>query len=191
MSSNHPLPIFGLGLVLAAGAGFWQPTQSREPDNNGTVDESAWKQTEWKYQTTPPTALEEAERVVTEAEIPERALKALRTAAGQYQLEAFEEEIRDNRTFYEGEWRVSGRSQEATVTAEGVLIETEATISAEQVPEAVRKAAAKLIGNAPADFARREFIFYEVKYTRDGEEHEALLSPTGVLIGSETPGQQP
>lgn len=120
---------------IAAMLVMWQPLQSRGTDEDG------WKQVRWRFDAKQPLKLEMAERPLAEAAVPAKALQALRRAASDHQLVAFEEEIRDGQSYYEGEWQTGRGTAEATVTADGVLVETEREVSAEKVPRGIREAA--------------------------------------------------
>ncbi len=158
----------------------WLPLQSQE------TDKDKYEHVKWQFHTNQPLLLESAERPLTEDKIPAKALQTLRAVAGSHKLVAFEEELRNGQKFYEGEWKTpQGMEDEATVTAGGVLAETENEILAKDVPAVVRKAANKLSRGQPVSFARRQFIYYEIGYVQDGQEHEVLLNPLGEKIGSE------
>lgn len=158
----------------------WQSAQPGAPN-----EESDWQRVEWRFETDQPLLLETAERPIEKAELPAAALRALQNAAGDNPLGAFEEEIRNERRYYEGEWKTLEGKQEATVTADGVLVDAETDVASEVAPPAVRKTAEKLAGEGQVKYARRSFVFYEVEYVEDGREREILLRPTGERIGVE------
>lgn len=168
---------------IAAMLVMWQPLQSRGTDEDG------WKQVRWRFDAKQPLKLEMAERPLAEAAVPAKALQALRRAASDHQLVAFEEEIRDGQSYYEGEWQTGRGTAEATVTADGVLVETEREVSAEKVPRGIREAAEKLSQGQEVSFARRCVLYYEIEYVQEGQQREVLLSPGGETIGTEISAQ--
>lgn len=137
-----------------------------------------------------PVSIETAEREVSEQEVPTAALAALRQEAGGHAIEAFEEETRDGRIFYEGEWETPAGEQEATVSADGVVIERERSVSEAQAPTPVLEALRGQAGDVEAEYSQRMFIFYEVEYEENGEEKEMLLTPLGQHIGTEVSREQ-
>ena len=161
-----------IGLTGCAG------TRTRAADKD-------WQQLQGQDRGESAVSLETAEREVSESEVPAAALRALRQQAGGRPLVAFEEEIRNGRKYYEGEWEGETGEQEATVTADGILIETEMDMTAEQVPQPVRRRARRLAGDAEVCYARRNFVLYEIEYIENGEEREILLTPTGRHVGTE------
>ena len=138
---------------IAAMLVMWQPLQSQGTDEDG------WKQVRWRFDAKQPLKLEMAERPLAEAAVPAKALQALRRAASDHELVAFEEEIRDGQSYYEGEWQTGRGTAVATVTADGVLIETEREVSAEKVPRGIREAAEKLSQGGGRKSALRGDVF--------------------------------
>ncbi|MGF1632967.1 MAG: hypothetical protein ACFCVE_03880 [Phycisphaerae bacterium] len=126
---------------------------------------------------------EEAERTVSSDEVPEPALAVLRSFAGDARITGFELELRGGEAHYVAEWLAAdGRASEATVTADGSLVEAEIDIPAEQVPEAVRRAAGVEAGDAQITYSLRTFTTYEAKFGPEGGQTELTLWPTGRLL---------
>lgn len=182
---KRAVPMVGIGIALTAGFVGWQSAQSRTTELPNISEQSEWEQVEWRFETDQPLALETAERPLVEDDVPAKALQALRHAAGEHKLVSLEQEIRNDRTYYEGEWNTAEGEAEATVTADGVLVETERDVPAQQVPAGVREAAEKLSGGERVNYARRSFIYYEIEYTQKGQDREMLLSPAGEQIATE------
>lgn len=126
--------------------------------------------------------LESAEEERTAAQIPAAARAALEAEADGADIIAWEWEERAGESFYEAEWMTPEGEREATVTAEGAVVEYEAELTPEQAPASVRRAAQQRAGGAEVGYARRTFIIYEVEYTVDGREQEVVLTPTGRVL---------
>jgi hypothetical protein len=124
--------------------------------------------------------LESSEAEIEGAEVPEAALATLRELAGDAPFTSFEREVRDGRMYYEAEWMLAGREAEATVLADGTLVETERDISLDDAPPAVR---AWIEKNASDDdevtVSRRSFLMYEVEIGDEETATEHLLLPSG------------
>ena len=126
-------------------------------------------------------AVGEAERQVTETQVPAAALAALRELAAGAEITEFAEEIEFGHTFYEGSWKSrSGENMDVLVTQAGDLVEIEEQIDNAGVPAAVRKMARKAAGkNAELFFEKKTMILYEVKFQKKDSRHELLLAPDG------------
>ena len=127
--------------------------------------------------------LERAEREVAENELPAPALAALRRAADGRTIARVEREERGAFVAYEGEWRDGAIEREATVLADGGLLEsahdlTDAEIDA--LPAAVQaRIAALRAGGGVVTVSRREFVFYDIDVVRGDEQREYLVRPDG------------
>ncbi len=120
------------------------------------------------------------ERKITEKDVPPAALAALKKLAGAAAITEFAEEIEHGHKFYEGSWKGPDGNVDALVTESGDLVEIEETIAADKVPAAVRAATAKDAGkDAKPTFEKKTMVLYEAHYTKDGKEHEAVLTPDG------------
>jgi hypothetical protein len=123
----------------------------------------------------------EAERQVTEAEVPAAALAALKKLAAGAEITEFAEEIEFGHTFYEGSWKsASGANMDVLVTPTGDLMEIEEQLSIDNVPAAALKAAKKKAGKeTELAFEKKTMILYEFKFQKGGSEQELLLTPDG------------
>ncbi len=135
----------------------------------------------------------EAERKVTEAEVPAAALAALKHLAAGAEITEFAEEIEHGSTFYEGSWKTpAGDNMDVLVTPTGDLVEIEEQVGADKVPPAVLKAAQKAAGkDAPLAFEKKTMILYEVKFTKGQARHELLLTPDGRRVEEEVEKGKP
>lgn len=129
----------------------------------------------------------ETERKVTEAQVPAAALATLKKLAGRATITEFAEEIEHGHTFYEGSWQAPSRGKmDVLVTASGDLVEIEERVTADQVPEAVLKAAGKAAGKgAKLGLEKKTMLLYEVKFRKGNRRHELLLTPDGRLVEEE------
>lgn len=123
----------------------------------------------------------EAEREVTEAQVPAAALTALKKLAAGADITNFAEEIEHGSTFYEGSWKTpSGENMDVLVTPAGDLVEIEEQISIDKVPAAALKVARKAAGKeTELAFEKKTTILYEVKFQKGDSRHELLLTPDG------------
>jgi hypothetical protein len=120
------------------------------------------------------------ERKITEAEVPKAALDALNTHAGGAVITEFAEEIEHGHTFYEGSWKGPRGHIDVLVTDSGDLVEVEESISADDVPAAVRSAIEREAGkDAAPKFEKKTMIHYEVHFKKDGQTREMIFTPDG------------
>lgn len=131
--------------------------------------------------------VETSEREITESEVPAAALAALRELADGAPLVEFEEERRNGTICYEGEWRLpEGGEAEATVLADGTVVETEIDIAADEVPAAVRQFANERAGSNRVSYARRTLTLYEIEYVSGMHAVEVLVTPGGKELARES-----
>ena len=136
---------------------------------------------------------QEAERKVTEADVPSAALETLKKLAGDAEIYQFSEEVEHGSTFYEGSWKKpSGANVDVVVTPTGDLVEIEEQVSIDQVPAATLKAARKAAGRkADLAFEKKTMILYEVKFQKGDRGYELLLSPDGRRLEEEVTKGKP
>lgn len=126
------------------------------------------------------------ERDLNETEVPKAALDALRALAGGAKIEEFEEETSNGVVVYEAEWKTQTGEREATVTANGDLVELEEEVAAGSVPNAVTAAAQLAGGNGvTVEYEKKTYILYEAEFRKDGKSREMYISPTGQVHGQE------
>lgn len=136
---------------------------------------------------------QEAERKVTEAEVPAVALAALKKLAAGAKITEFAEEIEHGHTFYEGSWKnPAGANVDVLVTPTGDLVEIEEQIHADEVPAATLKVARKAAGKkTELAFEKKTMILYEVKFQKGDIGHELLLTPDGRRVEEEVEKGKP
>ncbi len=149
----------------------------------------ARKSQEKGEQPSTPRVVEESqhERQITEAQVPEAALAALKKLAAGAKFTGFAEEVEYGSTFYEGSWKTpSGANMDVLVTPTGALVEIEEQINTDKVPaevlNVVREAAGK---DTELMFEKKTTIQYEVKFGKDEHGREMLLTPDGRLVEQE------
>jgi len=129
---------------------------------------------------------EDDEEAVSEGQVPPAALDALLDRAGDAELEALERERRGENELYEGEWHdPDGGVAEATVTADGVLVETEVDVPFDTVPPAVRRTAEARARGGEINYSLRTFFAYDAEFGPEGDETELTIWPTGEIIAEE------
>lgn len=125
---------------------------------------------------------EAKEEVITLEQAPAKAREAILKAAGDAKIIKVEKEMEDGAPAYEAEWKTNGKKHEIAVTAEGALISSEETVAAQDVPEAVRKAAEKRFpGAEKLVFTKEIEVSYEVTVVHQGKKHEIEISPGGQI----------
>jgi len=75
--------------------------------------------------------------------LPKAAQLALGEQAGKANIEEVEREEKHGHVLYEAMWKINGVKHEATVTANGVVLNLETVATAESVPVDVRKTTKK------------------------------------------------
>lgn len=132
--------------------------------------------------------IEMEETAITRQDVPPAALATLEALAMGAPIVAYEREDRGNLVAFVGEWMLDGMEMEATVLADGTLLETERDI-----------AEAEMIATAPGlqaqaenwraegynvEFSRREIVLYDVTLTTPDsvEEKEFILLPSGEFL---------
>jgi putative PepSY-like beta-lactamase-inhibitor len=119
-------------------------------------------------------------------QVPAAARRALEQQAGGAKFTEIEREVEHGVTVYEAEWIVQGAEHEASVSADGELLEIEETVPLEKVPAAVREAIAKHLGGAAnMEIEKTTIVNYEVEAKVDGKNKELYISPTGQVHGQE------
>tara|TARA_A100001391_G_C5075396_1_gene279119 strand:+ start:797 stop:1378 length:582 start_codon:yes stop_codon:yes gene_type:complete len=114
---------------------------------------------------------------------PAAVQKAIRKAAGKAKITKVEKETDDGRTCYEAGWKVGDVDQEVVVSKTGDVMETEMAVTADAVPAAVRKAAAKHSPKgATTKFELKTVTLYEIEVMVDGHETEMLVDATGRVV---------
>lgn len=122
----------------------------------------------------------EQERAVTEKEVPEVALAALKKLSGGAAFTEFAEEIEHGQKYFEGSWKGPDGNVDALVTEAGDVVEIEEKLPATKIPAGVRAAAEKTAGkDASMSFERKTVYMYEIHYKKDGKTHEAIFTADG------------
>lgn len=136
------------------------------------------------------TPLERDEAAIEESDVPPMALRALRKAANGRPLTEFEREDRGQYVAYEAEWQEGGVEAEATVLADGSLVETERELTPAEFatlpPGVLQRVRTLQERGYDVEVARRTLYLYEIDAARqsaddaeDGDELEHLLRPDG------------
>jgi hypothetical protein len=135
------------------------------------------------------------EQAVTVEQVPQAARDALTKLAGTATIAKYEKEEREGATLYEADWKVDGREQGATVTADGTLVSQEEGVAVDAVPVAVKDAGAKLLPAATnLKYEKETFVMYKIEGTVGGKEEKVMVMPTGmehwkVKKGAEKPAR--
>lgn len=133
--------------------------------------------------------MKESERRLTEADVPPAALAALKKLAGGAPFTEIEEEMEHGSTHYEAEWNGPDGEVEATVTAEGDLVEFEEVVPDGKVSAAARAAAQKAAGEgAVLKWEKTTVVYYEVSFKKDGKSHELYITLDGRRLHDDDDG---
>lgn len=137
--------------------------------------------------------LEQDEFQIERTAVPQPALTALERLSGGAELIAFEMEDRGAYTVFEGEWIQNGVEQEATVMADGTLLESERELMPEDYdslpPGALAQVRELESQGYRVEIARREIILYDLDAVRGEEisedEIEMVIRPDGTVISND------
>ncbi|MHC5023813.1 MAG: hypothetical protein ACYTGG_07865 [Planctomycetota bacterium] len=126
---------------------------------------------------------EEEEEEVSLDEIPAAAADALLALAGDHVIEFVELDAAGDVALFEAAWVVGDFVHEATVLADGTLVQLQQVVGPDSVPPAVLRAAeANLPPDAAVSFEMKMVIVYEVE-AGDGEDAQELhILPTGRIL---------
>ncbi|HKQ49734.1 MAG TPA: PepSY-like domain-containing protein [Phycisphaerae bacterium] len=120
-------------------------------------------------------------------QVPAAARRALEMQAGGAKFTEIEREVEHGVTVYEAEWMDHGTEHEASVSADGELLEVEENVPMDKAPAAVREAIGKHFGaGTKVVIEKTTVVYYEVEAKVDGKEKELYFSPTGRLHGEES-----
>ncbi|MEZ6093938.1 MAG: hypothetical protein R3C03_06825 [Pirellulaceae bacterium] len=152
--------LYSLTLGLLAGVAGWTAHQYQEHETN-----------------------EEGARTVKLSDAPESVQSSIKKAAGSSTIDSVKMEMDDGVTIYEASWKVDGVTHETSVDSAGNIIETERSVSNEEVPQAVRNAAAKhLPAGSKPEFELKMIMLYSAEADANGKEIEILIDPAGRLM---------
>ena len=127
---------------------------------------------------------EEDEDTLTIDQIPEPARAALLKLAGGAKIAKAGSDKEHGVLVYEAEWEADGTKHDVAVTADGALLETEETVSADKLPSAIMAAIAKHFAkDAKVIVKKKMIVIYEIEAVVDGKEKEIDVFPTGRIHG--------
>jgi hypothetical protein len=120
------------------------------------------------------------EEAIPADKVPARARDALKKQAGDAKITKYSCEKEDGVETFEGEWTTHGLACSATVTADGAIVEIEEQLAPKDVPDAVRKAVAKMLPGAEDVMIEKKMtVEYEVKGKVEGKQREVVLNAAG------------
>jgi len=145
--------------------------------------------------------LERNEETVAADRVPAPARLRLEQLAAGNEISGFEREDRGNLVTYVAEWTENGSEREATVLADGSIIETERDLIRAEMPDippAIQSRARALADDGfGVNVALRTFVAYEIEAeplpegdglvgaTEDDDGFEILLRPDGTQAARE------
>jgi hypothetical protein len=115
---------------------------------------------------------------------PRRTVQRL-TAGGR--IERIDKEVENGRIVYDVEATIGGKHMEFLVAdSDGAVLETETSVDFNQLPPAVRAAAAQYFDSTVGLTSLKKDAFgqvsYEITGTRNGRSAEGTFDPTGQLL---------
>ena len=117
-------------------------------------------------------------------QVPAAAREALLKLAGDAKITEVEREKEDGLVLYEAEWSVNGKEAEASVTANGDLVEQEEEIDLGALPPRGKSVVAKKFpAGAKLECERVLMVVYEIEAKINGKEKEILVLPSGKILG--------
>jgi hypothetical protein len=130
-----------------------------------------------------------SEKPIKQADVPSPVLAALQAKYPRAKLVHFAKEVEQGTTLYEAALDMGTSHVEVSVTPEGKIESEEATISMNDLPDAVRKSfAASRYGKATVkrvervtDAKKSEATTFELVVTQSGKKYELLFDATGTL----------
>lgn len=118
-----------------------------------------------------------------EKDVPEIPRDALKRLASPSKIDEITIEKDNGALFFHAKWK-NGAAYEATVTEDGNLSIFTEEIPKDKVPFAVRKTVDSLMSKAThVEYEKETFLVYKVKTTVDDKKYEALISPSGKMVG--------
>jgi uncharacterized membrane protein YkoI len=130
-----------------------------------------------------------ADSTITEEEVPVVPRAALRQLAGNSKIDEIYIEKDESSLFYHATWK-NGAKYEASVTEDGNLAIFMEEVQKDNVPHRVRKTIKNLFSKATEiTYQKETFLVYKVKATVDGKNYEALVSPSGKMVGIKELGE--
>ncbi|MFC1502132.1 hypothetical protein ACFL6A_01810 [bacterium] len=134
----------------------------------------------------------EYEKIITKEDLPQVVLDAFTAGYPEASVTGYTEEAEDGKIYYEISFELEGRKIDILYNVEGVVVELEKTISAEEMPDLIQEAIAKEI--TEYSLIRIEKVqkegkfFYEAKIlnTKNDKKYELFFSESGELLEKET-----
>ena len=127
--------------------------------------------------------------------VPGAAAAALTTLAGAGSFESVERQRTGSVEVYMATWKLNGHAHDATVSADGVLIEGNERVDSVQAPPPVQRVAGEFYGpNAQVEYRKKTIVVYSARAPFRGHQHEIIISPTGELAddgGADEAATQP
>ncbi|HRD55857.1 MAG TPA: hypothetical protein PLC42_05610 [Parachlamydiaceae bacterium] len=120
---------------------------------------------------------------ILEKDVPEIPRNALKRLTGSSEIEEISMEKDDDAYFYHAKWK-NGAAYAATVTEDGNLTIFIEEIPKDKVPFKVRKTVESLLSKATVvEYEKQTFLVYKISATVDDKKYEALISPSGKMVG--------
>jgi len=126
---------------------------------------------------------QETEKAVTWRELPPALQEAVKLHSKGATVRGFSREVKDGRTLYEVEMRVSGRTRDLTFDAQGTIVSDERQTSLSEIPEAARIAIQKAAAGGKLTLVEKVIeggsTFYEGHIVKAGKEREIKVDASG------------
>ena len=186
MNARIALPVAVLGIVGTITFTVWA-ADSRTPAEPGT-------QAAPKQQADSKGLAVQGDSELFEG-VPGAAAAALTMLAGPGSFESVERQRTGSVEVYMATWKLNGHAHDATVSADGVLIEGNERVDAVQAPPPVQRVAGEFYGReAQIEYRKKTIVVYSARAPLRGHQHEIIISPTGELAddgGADETATQP
>ncbi len=129
----------------------------------------------------------EIEEEVALKDLPPPVQTTVQEQSKGAQIRGFSKEIENEKTFYEVELRVSGRTKDVLMDAEGKVVEVEEQVALNALPAAVRAEIQKQAGKDKILIVESvtkggTLAYYEAHFKVTGGEREVKVSPEGKIV---------
>lgn len=129
----------------------------------------------------------EIEEEIALKDLPPPVQTTVREQSKGAQIRGFTKEIENEKTFYEVELRVSGRTKDVLMDADGKVVEVEEQVALNTVPAAARAEIQKQAGKDKILLVESvtkggTLAYYEAHFKTIGGEREVKVSPEGKIV---------
>ena len=123
------------------------------------------------------------EQKVALEQVPAPAREVLTKLAGGAKIDEVTKESENGTEVFEGKWTANGKVREASVAADGSLLQMEESLTANDLPASVKAALDKQMADAEnVSYVKKTITLYEAEGQVNGKKREATVSPAGASV---------